>query len=92
MGNKIKCCPEVLPLPSVSCKWKKGSNFLSKEGLKSQSEARLHQALSCILKPTLRFPLRNELPYTKVSSRTFPRGNQENPQRWDNIYIYSTIN
>ena len=59
----------MLPLPSVSCKWKKGSQSLTKEGLRSQSEDRLQEAWSCILRLTLRFPLRNELPYTKVSSR-----------------------
>ena len=59
----------MLPLPSVSCKWKKGSNFLAKEGMRSQSEASSQPAWSCILNNSLRYPLRNDLPDTKVSSR-----------------------
>ena len=59
----------MLPLPSVSCKWKKGSNFLAKEGIGSQSEASSQPAWSCILNGSLRYPLRNDLPDTKVSSR-----------------------
>ena len=42
--NKNKVVLELLPLPSVSCKWKKGSNFLAKEGKDSQSEASLQTA------------------------------------------------
>ena len=60
----------MLPLSSVSCKWKKGSNFLAKEGIESQSDASLQPAWSYILNASLRYPLRNDLPDTKVSSCT----------------------